>query len=322
MLKSLPSIDLAVSRGLTLTRPLRVRKALAIALVLLVALPVSAAADEQIAAPKADAYLQPVFVNSGNGLVAGDQMSFSADTTSYTTQSNLYDPKFDANGNPVKGPKGPAEPTSCGGVTYGKTIWAAFHSKQYGVADITASSQTFDEVLRVIPFGDPATNPAPELPGTCFDNGAGLTQTASGIVFPGEWYAVQVGGTVGKKSPAGGPVQVQIALAPPPLVDGDAVLRWKGGSVSSLKATGVTKDATVTVSCTKRACKTVRKKASKPKFTLLSNRKLKKGATVTVRITVPGYIGKQLAWRAGGSKVVSCMNPGSTKARKPGTCHG
>jgi hypothetical protein len=293
-----------------------------IALGLLVALPATAAADEQIAAPKADAYLQPVFVNSGNGLVAGDQMSFSADTTNYTTQSSMYDPKFDANGNPVKGPAGPAEPTSCGGATYGNTIWTAFHAKQYGVVDISASSQSFDEVLRVIPFGDPANNPAPDLPGTCFDDSAGFTQSASGMVFPGEWFAVQVGGTAGKKRAASGPVQVKIALGPPPVVDGDAVLRWTRGRVASLKATGVMKDATVTLSCTKGACKTVRKKASKSKFTLLSNRNVKKGATITVRITAPGYIGRQVAWRVGKSKVVSCMNPGSTKARKLGTCHG
>jgi hypothetical protein len=293
-----------------------------IALGLLVALPATAAADEQIAAPKADAYLQPVFVNSGNGLVAGDQMSFSADTTSYTTQSNLYDPRFDANNNPVKGPAGPAEPTSCGAATYGNTIWAAFHAKQYGVVDISASSQSFDEVLRVIQFADPTSNPAPDLPGSCFDGSAGFTQSASGIVFPGEWYAVQVGGTRNKKSAVGGPVQVKIALGPPPVVDGDAVLRWKGSRVASLKATGVMKDATVALSCTKAACKSVKKTAAKSKFTLLSNRTVKKGATITVRITAPGYIGRQLVWQVGKSKVVSCMNPGSTKARKPGTCHG
>src|SRR4051794_84066 len=98
--------------------------------------PAAATADEQIAPPKADAYLQPVFPGNGNGLVAGDQLSFSADTTSYTTQSNVYAPKFDADGTPVKGPAGPAEPTSCGTTKYGKTIWTAFHASRYGVADI------------------------------------------------------------------------------------------------------------------------------------------------------------------------------------------
>jgi hypothetical protein len=298
------------------------RIAITVGLLMMAVTPAAATAEEAIAPPKADAYLQPVFVKSGQGLVNGDQLSFSADTTNYTTQSNLYDPKFDANGQPVKGPAGPAEPTSCGRATYGKTIWSAFHAKQYGVVDITASSQAFDEVIRVIPFDDPSKNPAPDLPGSCFDDSAGFAQSASGIVSPGQWFAVQVGGTLDKNGPAGGPVQVKIALGPPPTVDGDAVLRWKRGRVRSLKVTGVTKDAKVTLSCTKGACKSVKRTASKSKFTLLSNRKVNKGATITVRITTPGYIGKQLAWRVGKSKVVSCMNPGSTKPRKPGTCHG
>jgi hypothetical protein len=287
------------------------------------ALPTAAAsAEEQIAAPKADAYLQPVFLNNGNGLVAGDDLSFSADTTSYTTQKSLYDPQFDADGNPAKGPAGPAEPTTCGSTKYGRTIWTAFHASRYGVANITATSTSFDEVIRVVQFDSPSANPAPDLPGSCFDGSAGFTQTASGIVTPGQWYAVQVGGTLKKKSPAGGPVQIRIALDPPPTVDGDAVLRWSRGRVSSLKVTGVTKDATVTLTCGSHACKTVKKKASKAKFTLLSNRKVKKGTTLVVRITATGYVGKQFVWHAGGAKQVSCTNPGSTKARKPGTCTG
>jgi hypothetical protein len=281
-----------------------------------------AAADEQIAPPKADAYLQPVLLSSGNAFAAGDALSFSADTSSYTIQSDLYDPQFDANGAAVKGPAGPAEPTTCGSTKYGKTIWTAFHASKYGVANITATSTSFDPVIRVVQFEDPASNPAPELPGSCFDGSAGFAQTASGIVTPGQWFAVQVGGTAGKKAPAGGPVQVKIALDPPPVVDGDAVLRWKRGRVASLKVTGVTKDATVTLTCGKHACKSARKTASKPKFTLLSNRKVKKGTTIVVGISATGYIGKQLVFHAGGAKRVSCTNPGSTKAKKPGTCTG
>src|SRR3954454_15782316 len=301
----------------------RVGKAALLGIAAAVVLPVAAAsADEQIAVPKADAYLQPVFLNNGNALVAGDQLSFGADTTTYTTQKSLYDPTFDANGNPVKGPAGPAEPTSCGSTVYGKTIWTAFHAKRYGMANISATSTSFDPVIRVIQFENPSTNPAPDLPGSCFDGSAGFAQTASGIVSPGQWYAVQVGGTLKKKSPAGGTVQVELALDPPPAVDGDAVLRWSRGRVTSLKVAGVTKGATVTLTCAKRACKSVKKNASKAKFALLSNRKVKKGTTIVVRITASGYVGKQFVWRAGGAKQVSCTNPGSTKALKPGTCNG
>src|SRR5437660_1504906 len=81
---------------------------------------------------------------------------------------------------------------------------------------------------------------------------------------------------------AGGPVQVKIALGPPPSVDGDAVLGWKGGRVSSLRVSGVTKDATVTLTCGKRACKGVKRTASKSAFTLLSKTNVKKGTTIVV----------------------------------------
>jgi hypothetical protein len=307
----------------TLTRRPSLRKAAVLATAAAIAAPAAtAAADEQIVPPKADAYLQPVFLNNGNALVAGDDLSFSADTASYTVQSDLYDPQFDSNGNAVKGPAGPAEPTSCGKTRYGKTIWTAFHASKYGVARITAISTGFDPVIRVIPFENPSTNPAPDLPGTCYDDNSGVTQTASGLVTPGQWIAVQVGGTAGKKAGAGGPVQVKIALDPPPVVDGSAVLRWKSGRVSSLKVTGVTNGATVSLTCGKHACKSVKKTARTSKFSLLSNRKVKKGTAIVVRIAATGYIGKQFVWRAGGKMQLSCTNPGSTRGHKPGTCTG
>jgi hypothetical protein len=306
----------------TLTRRSRIRKAAALAVIGALLPAAAATADEQIAPPKADAYLQPVLLNNGNAFAAGDALSFSADTSSYTTQANLYDPEFGANGSAVKGPAGPAEPITCGKTKYGKTIWTAFHASKYGVASLTATSTGFDPVIRVVPFEDPSSNPAPDLPGSCFDDSADFTQTASGIVTPGQWFAVQVGGTAAKKAAAGGPVQVRIALDPPPVVEGTAVLRWSHGSVSSLKVAGVTKGATVALTCSKRACKSVKKTAGKPRFTLLSKRKVKKGTTVVVRITATGYVGKQFVWRAGGKAQASCTNPGSTKARKLGTCTG
>ena len=146
----------------------------------------------------------------------------------------------------------------------------------------------------------------------------------------------------GGSAPAGGPMQVKVSLAGPPKVDADALLFWrlKPLRVTSLTVQGVTKGAKVTLTCTKHACKTVKRNASKPtrvafrpvaraektRFTLIKNRKVKKGATITVRVTSPGYIGKHFFWRVQKNgltnKKVSCMNPGSSKPHKPGTCHG
>lgn len=324
------------------------KRALALALASAVLLPASALAQAQITPPTGDNYLDPVFMKGGQGLVAGDELGFTADTTSYTVQDDLFNPGFDQNGNPVQGSGGGREPTSCEpfNTPYGNTIWSVFQSAEYGIVDISAASGTFDEVIRVVPFDSPDNDARAQLPGTCFDDIAGFQQSASGLVFPGQWFAVQVGGTPTQSTPAqGGPMQVKFALSPPPKVDGDALLFWHTQPlrVTTLTAQGVTKGAKVTVTCTKGACKTIKKTASKAlggasqafrpvvhgaktKFLLLKNRKVKKGATITLRITAPGFIGKHFFWKVRKNKLtnkkVSCTNPGSSKPHTPGKCHG
>jgi hypothetical protein len=348
------------------------KRALVIALTVAAVLPASAAAQEQITPPDADSYLGPVFINGGQGMKTGDVLGIAADTTNYTTQDDLYNPGFDADGNPVEGSGGPPEPTFCEGFNtrYANTIWSIFRAKQYGVITIDAASGTFDEVIRVVPFDGPS-NPAPALPGSCFDNIAGVQQAASGLVFPNEWFAVQVGGTPGRVTPAqGGPMQVKFSLGPPPKVKGDASLFWARPPlrVTTMDIKGVTKGAKVTLTCTKGACKKTTKTASKPfwtkplapvgpagpgihmkgatkggssgplrafrpvahaaktKFNLLKNRKVKKGATITLRITAPGFIGRRYFWKVKKKSItdkqLTCTNPGSSKPQKPGKCHG
>jgi hypothetical protein len=324
------------------------KRALALALTSAVLLPVSASAQVPVTPPDHDNYLQPFFVKQGSGLVNGDDLGFTADTTHYSVQNDLFNPGYDQNSNPIPGSGGGTEPTVCEpfNTPYGNTIWSVFKSSQYGVVDISAASGTFDEVIRVIPFGNPNNDARARLPGTCFDDLSGFQQSATGLVFPGQWFAVQVGGTATQATPTqGGPMQVKFALGPPPKVDGDALLFWHTGPlrVTSLTAQGVTKGAKVTLTCTKGACKTIKKTASKllggassafrpvvheakTKFALLKNRKVKKGATITLRITAPGFIGKHFFWKVEKNKLtnkkVSCLNPGSSKPHKVGTCHG
>src|SRR4051794_41217352 len=133
----------------------RVRKLPLLALVAAAALPATAAADEQVAAPKADAYLQPVFLNNGNGLVAGDQLSFGADTTSYTTQKSLYDPQFDANGNPVHGPAGAGGAPPLRATGYRKTIWGPLPPKPHRVGENNANTESLDAGLRRVAVAQP-----------------------------------------------------------------------------------------------------------------------------------------------------------------------
>jgi hypothetical protein len=59
---------------------------------------------------------------------------------------------------------------------------------------------------------------------------------------------------------------------------------------------------------------------AKKQVQIFKNQKVKKGATIELRITRPGYIGKYYAWSVAASSISAaktlCMNPGSTKPRK------
>jgi hypothetical protein len=327
------------------------KSALALALTAVAALPAAAAAQTPVNPPDADNYLSPYFVKQGDPLVTGDVLGIQADTTNYTVQNDMYVP------NPQNQPGGgPREPTVCEGYrnpsTYGNTIWSVFQAGRYGKVDISAASGNFDEVIRVVPFQDP-NHPEPGLPGACYDDLAGSQESATGLVFPGEWYAVQVGGTINATSKVqGGPMQVKFDMGPPPEIEGQAFLFWNTNPlrVTSLTTKGITKGARVTLTCTKHACKTTKRTASKPvwakpvgavdpvrafrpiahaaktKFTLLKNKRVRKGATITLRFTADGFIGKHYQWTVKSNKItaakIRCTNPGSSKPHKTGTCHG
>jgi hypothetical protein len=337
------------------------KRALPLALMVALALPAAATAQEQITPPRGDNYLAPVFLKEGNPLVKGDELGFTVDTSTYTTQADLFDPAYDENGNPMSNPSGGggAEPTVCEGYqqpsTYGKTIWTVFHPRGYGTVEITASSGTFDEIIRVIAFPGPDKDATPSLPGSCFDDLAGFQEEASGIVYPGQWYAVQVGGTINRTSASqGGPMQVKVGLGPPPRLDGDAVLSWTSqGGRAKIKSLVVSapRGARVKVTCSHRGCGknprpfTARKtdllkpisavgpaagngaklrpktqvRAAK-KYKLLAGRRLKNGTTITIRVYADGFIGKHFSYKvkkgAVSSKTVRCTNPGSSKPRR------
>jgi hypothetical protein len=309
------------------------KRVLITALVALAAVPATAAAQTPIAPPEGDNYLGPLFLNDDKSPFPTDQIGFVADTTTYTTQADMYNPP---------GSGGPPEPTNCGTPTnpdiYGRTIWSIFYSNRYGVMNVSTAGP-FDTVIGVVPFDSPA-NPVPHLNlGYCQDGLTGFQEDTSFLVSKNHWYAIQVGGT----SPAGatgGQVQVKFSLTKPPTVGGDAFLFWK---VPPLRVTtayvkNVPKGETLTLSCTKGAChkKTINVKSkpvislrqivreAKAKVTLLTNQQVKSGAKIELRIMRPGYIGKYYVWKVSGSSISSatkmCLNPGSAKPRK--SCSG
>jgi hypothetical protein len=210
------------------------------------AFPAAAGAQTPIAPPQGDNYLGPVALSDFDspGRFPSQEIGFIADTANYTVQPDLFAP-------PSSG--GPPEPTGCGQASYGNTIWAVFYSDRYGVMDISTAGP-FDSVIGVIPFDSPSS-PDPDIAnGACYDRLAGFSEEATGLVSPRQWYAVQVGGT---GTPQGGQVQVKFKLGPPPSVDGQAFLFWKTGPlrVSDMHVKNVSKGQTLTLSCTKGACK-------------------------------------------------------------------
>jgi hypothetical protein len=308
------------------------------------AVPASAAAQRQVAPPDGDNYLFPLAFSDFDhpAPFPSEEVGFIANTSTYTVQSDMYSP-------PNSG--GPVEPTVCGRSEFGNTIWSYLHVDRYGVMHISTAGN-FDSVIAVIPFKSP-NNAAPQLNRAfCSDRLGGFSEEAPFLAAPG-WYAVSVGGT---GATMGGQVEGKFLLGPPPSVDGQAFLFWKTGPlrVTDLHVKGVPGGETLSLSCTKGACKkrrvTVKSKraagqllkvngkpvgrgpaALKPlvreaakSVKLLKNKKVKKGAKIELRITQPGYIGKYYRWdvkkNAISSATSRCLNPGSNKPHKK--CHG
>jgi hypothetical protein len=179
------------------------RRFLAALSIALVVLPATAGAAGDVAAPGGDNYINPVGLSDfDHPLPLPADMDFSADTTKYTLQADMFKP-------PSSG--GPPEPHKCGSSAYSKTIWSAFYADRAGSMRITASG-VFDPVVGLVPFGNPNTDIAPRLDeGVCIDQSRGHDEVLTLSLQAKRWYAVQVGGT-GK--PAGGPVKVQFHFTP------------------------------------------------------------------------------------------------------------
>jgi len=226
------------------------KRALAIALAAAAALPASAAAQAQIQPPDGDNYLSPIGLSDFQRPqpFPKTEIGFVADTTNYTTQSDLFNP-------PSSG--GPPEPTGCP-AAYGKTIWSVFHADRWGVMQIDTAGP-FDTVIGFVPFKGPTTDPTPQINrGICIDRLSGFEEQLSSMVQPGHWYAVQVGGTGAVQ---GGQVQVKFHYLKPPAVKSDVVLSWntaRSGATVSKLVVQAPKGSKVSIHCTKHGCKAPR----------------------------------------------------------------
>ena len=216
------------------------------------ALPAAASAQTVVPPPEGDNYLAPLFLNDnsrGNEIPYNRPFGFIADTRTYTVQDDMFNPP---------GSGAPREPQSCensNGVVspYGNTIWSVFYAHRWGVMRIDTSGN-FDEVIGIVPFNSP-NDPEPLLRfGSCFDELSGFNEEAGGLVAPGNWYAVQVGGTGATQ---GGDVQVKYQLSKPPQARGRAFLFWnsRGPTVTDMYVKNVPAGHRMELTCSRRSCK-------------------------------------------------------------------
>src|SRR5215208_461112 len=150
------------------------KRAFAIALTAAAALPASASAQAEIPPPQGDNYLGPIALSDFQNPAPfpSNEIGFVADTTSYTTQADLFNP-------PASG--GPPEPTNCGS-PYANTIWSVFHADRYGVMRISTAGP-FDSVIGFVPFKSPNSDPTPDINnGVCIDRLSGFEEELTAFV--------------------------------------------------------------------------------------------------------------------------------------------
>jgi hypothetical protein len=298
------------------------------------------------APPVNDNYLASTEINAPGTTLPLDS-PFTVDTTEATVQADTFD--FNKDGTPLGG--GPAELTTCGATSYGKTVWYDIHPNVDGGLLVQAASvpgaPAFQPVLRLYQW-DPNTSRitntvACATPGPLAPN-----------LKKGRSYTLQVGGVGG----AGGPLNLDVTFLPD--TDGDGLLdvgdqkdqcptipgiardggcpptlnvapsvlydRVAGGvRITSLVVAKVPKGAKVTATAGGGSQTVKAKKAGTVKLTKLAGRTAKAGASIVLKVTMSrtgsstykyGATGAYFKWpvkAAGlGTRVTKCLMVGTS----------
>lgn len=303
--------------------------ALALALGLLI---LPAAALGQSAPPDNDNYLSSrAFNEPGTRLNSTERLIVERNTSLATIQGDVFSP-------PNNG--GPPEPTTCDGVSYGKTVWFDFFPHVTGLASLRASG--FDAVIRVVPFNRQTF--APNFQRSLCSNASSTTTEDYAVeVAKGRSYTVQVGGV----NNAGGDLEFELNFFGDPDRDGvvgeqDDCPRLEGAASrdgcplrlraeSRLRAlptasgiellslnVSANRKSRIAVRC--RGCPGQVKRGKSARFPRLAGRELPAGSKLEIRVTRKGAFGSYTAFRIVrgnlGKKVTRCMNPGSRKLRR------
>jgi hypothetical protein len=282
-------------------------------LLAVLAVPVAAQAP---APPINDAYLNSLEYNGpGTKLDSTHTLKDTRDTTNATVQSNILTPC-----NRASCPTGPAEVTSCDGVSYGKTIWYDFYPSSNGAVQIQTSG--FDNVITLYQFSLQTAFPNTGT-AKCVHNSSFPSEQLTATVQKGKAYTIQIGGV----NDAGGPLQTlfDFFAAPPHRLSAQSTLTAKQSS-NGIQLVGLSvstsRAATVTVKCSRGCRKQSKTKQATETFPSLKGVQMKAGTKLKIFVTAKGSIGAYVEYDilpGNFKKLTRCLEPGSSKPRK--SCH-
>ncbi|MGA2926407.1 MAG: hypothetical protein ABSG43_10500 [Solirubrobacteraceae bacterium] len=265
-------------------------------------------------APCNDDYIDSLELNArGTRLNRTDTLSDVRNTTTATVQSNLFNPCGNATC-----PSGPAETTTCDGVSYGKTVWYDFYPDANGTILIQTSG--FDNMIALYTFNTSTLVPT-EL--QCAHTSDFPSEQLSAQVTKGTAYTFQVGGV----DDAGGLLQMlfDFYATPPRRLTAQTTLtaRATANGIKLLSLSVATaRAAHVQVSCS-GFCRPLSKSGNAVEmFSALAGVSMPGGSKLQIRVTAPHSIGAFIQYNilpGNFTKITRCTEPGQRKPRL--TCH-
>jgi hypothetical protein len=168
--------------------------------------------------PGNDAYLLSTIIGQSKTTATRPApFQTTVDTTEATTQADLFDP--DPLGTATSG--GGAEPTSCFGVQYGKTVWYDLQPSIPGAVEMTTASG-FPTVIALWQY-DPQTDLLIKPEVDCQASSSLTNDLAEPTELQAHRrYTVQIGGAQTASGIGGGPIDLTVTFFPDH--DGDGVL--------------------------------------------------------------------------------------------------
>jgi hypothetical protein len=289
----------------------------AVAILALAASAAAATAATVPPAPVNDNYIDSLELNApGTKLNSVDTLKDVRDTASASVQSNIFDPCGLATC-----PAGPAEITTCNGVSYGNTIWYDFYPQADGTVQIQTSG--FDNVVSLYTFNPNTLLPTRLrcVPGS-FSSDSLVAKVKKRLA-----YTIQIGGV----NDAGGPLEFlfDYFVPPPPRLTATATITAEtsnSGLMLLNLAVATVRGTHVEVNCGDR-CRPESKNvgnfgSTTVDFPHLKGVTMPSGSKLQIRVSASGSIGTLIQYTfgtAGATKQVFCMEPGSRTPRT--TCH-